>query len=153
MSWLLFGVFAALMCAAVPLAVALGLSATAVIVAAKMGIMSVPTTVYSGIAKYPLIALPVFILAGMIFERSGVAARLVRLAEAMVGKRAGGLAIAAVLVCMVLGGISGSGPADAAAVGRQDRAHDEVGRRRGEERNRGRDVRRSADAPQAGSPP
>lgn len=117
MSWLLFAVFAGLMCAAVPLAVALGLSATAVIVAAKMGIMSVPTTVYSGIAKYPLIAVPVFILAGMIFERSGVAARLVRLAEAIVGKRAGGLAIAAVLVCMILGGISGSGPADAAAVG------------------------------------
>jgi tripartite ATP-independent transporter DctM subunit len=79
--------------------------------------MSVSTTVYSGIAKYPLIAIPVFILAGMIFERSGVAARLVRLAEAIVGKRAGGLAVAAVLVCMVLGGISGSGPADAAAVG------------------------------------
>ena len=117
MSWLLFGVFVALTAAAVPLAVALGLSATAVIVAAKMGLMSVPTTVYSGIAKYPLIALPVFILAGMIFERSGVAARLVRLAESIVGKRSGGLAVAAVLVCMVLGGISGSGPADAAAVG------------------------------------
>ncbi len=117
MSALLFGVFALLMCAAVPLAVALGLAAVSVIVAANMGIMSVPTTVYSGIAKYPLIAIPVFILAGMIFERSGVAARLVRLAEAIVGKRAGGLAAAAVLVCMVLGGISGSGPADAAAVG------------------------------------
>ncbi|MEW5864367.1 MAG: TRAP transporter large permease [Pseudomonadota bacterium] len=114
---LLFGVFVLLMVAGVPLAVALGLSGTAVIVAAKMGIMSVPTTVYSGIAKYPLIALPVFILAGMIFERSGVAARLVRLAESIVGKTAGGLAVAAVLVCMILGGISGSGPADAAAVG------------------------------------
>ncbi len=117
MSWILFGVFMVLMCAGVPLAVALGLSATAVIVAARMGIMSVPTTVYSGIAKYPLIAIPVFILAGMIFERSGVAARLVRLAESIVGKRSGGLAVAAVLVCMILGGISGSGPADAAAVG------------------------------------
>jgi len=117
MSWLMFGVFVALMCAAVPLAVALGLSGVTVIVAAKMGIMSVPNTVYSGIAKYPLIALPVFILAGMIFERSGVAARLVRLAESVVGKSSGGLAVAAVLVCMILGGISGSGPADAAAVG------------------------------------
>jgi tripartite ATP-independent transporter DctM subunit len=116
-SWILFGVFTLLMCAAVPLAVALGLSGAAVIVAAKMGIMSVPTTVYSGIAKYPLIAIPVFILAGMIFERSGVAGRLVRLAESIVGKRSGGLAVAAVLVCMILGGISGSGPADAAAVG------------------------------------
>lgn len=117
MSWLLFGVFVVLMCAAVPLAVTLGLSGVAVILAAKMGIMSVPNTVYSGIAKYPLIALPVFILAGMIFERSGVAARLVRLAESIVGKSSGGLAVAAVLVCMILGGISGSGPADAAAVG------------------------------------
>ena len=117
MSWLLFGAFVLLMCAGVPLAVALGLSAAATIVASGMGIMSVPSTVYSGIAKYPLIAIPVFILAGMIFERSGVAARLVRFAESVVGKRAGGLAIAAVLVCMVLGGISGSGPADAAAVG------------------------------------
>jgi tripartite ATP-independent transporter DctM subunit len=117
MSWVLFGAFVLLMVAGVPLAVALGLSAAAAIVASNMGIMSVPTTVYSGIAKYPLIAIPVFILAGMIFERSGVAARLVRFAEAIVGKRAGGLAVAAVLVCMVLGGISGSGPADAAAVG------------------------------------
>lgn len=117
MAWLLFIVFVFLMVAGVPLAVALGLSAVTVIVAGQMGIMSVPTTVYSGIAKYPLIAIPVFILAGMIFERSGVAGRLVRLAEAIVGKRSGGLAIAAVLVCMVLGGISGSGPADAAAVG------------------------------------
>jgi len=117
MSWLLFGSFVVLMLAAVPLAVTLGLSGVVVILAAKMGIMSVPNTVYSGIAKYPLIALPVFILAGMIFERSGVAARLVRLAESVVGKSSGGLAVAAVLVCMILGGISGSGPADAAAVG------------------------------------
>jgi tripartite ATP-independent transporter DctM subunit len=117
MSAVLFGTFVLLMCLGVPLAVALGLSAAAAIVASNMGIMSVPTTVYSGIAKYPLIAIPVFILAGMIFERSGVASRLVRLAESIVGKRAGGLAVAAVLVCMVLGGISGSGPADAAAVG------------------------------------
>jgi tripartite ATP-independent transporter DctM subunit len=116
-SWVLFGAFVLLMLAGVPLAVSLGLSAAAAIAAAQMGMMSVSTTVYSGIAKYPLIAIPVFILAGMIFERSGVAARLVRLAEAVVGKRAGGLAAAAVLVCMVLGGISGSGPADAAAVG------------------------------------
>lgn len=117
MSWLLFGVFTVLMCAAVPLAVALGLSGVAVIAAAKMGLMSIPTTVYGGIGKYPLIAIPVFILAGLIFERSGVAARLVTLAEAIIGKRRGGLAMAAVLVCMILGGISGSGPADAAAVG------------------------------------
>ncbi|MGE0718075.1 MAG: TRAP transporter large permease [Alphaproteobacteria bacterium] len=112
----LFLGFAALLLAGVPIAIALGLSAAAVIAHAGLGIMAVPTNTYTGIAKYPLLAIPVFVLAGLIFERSGVAARLVRLATAMVGQRGGALGIVAVLVCMVMGGISGSGPADAAAV-------------------------------------
>lgn len=112
---LLFGFFA-LMFAGVPIAVALGLVAAGVIAHAGLGIMAIPTGTYTGIAKYPLLAIPVFILAGLIFERSGVAARLVTLATAIVGQRGGGLGIVAVLVCMVMGGISGSGPADAAAV-------------------------------------
>ena len=116
MNMLLFIVFFALMIAGVPLGVSMGLSATALVVLADLGIMSVPTSVYTGIAKYPLLAIPVFVLAGMVFERSGVALRLVRFAVAVVGDRRGGLALAAILVCMVLGGISGSGPADAAAV-------------------------------------
>jgi len=116
MSLLLFAVFLVLMFAGVPLAVALGLSGTALIYLADLGLMSLPTSVYTGIAKYPLLAIPVFVLAGLVFERSGVALRLVRFAMAIVGERRGGLALAAILVCMVLGGISGSGPADAAAV-------------------------------------
>ncbi|BBK40382.1 C4-dicarboxylate ABC transporter [Allostella vacuolata] len=112
----LFLGFLALLLGGVPIAVALGLSATAVIAHAGLGIMSVPTGTYTGIAKYPLLAIPVFILAGLIFERSGVAGRLVTLATAIVGQRGGALGIVAVLVCMVMGGISGSGPADAAAV-------------------------------------
>ena len=116
MSLLLFVVFMALMFAGVPLGVAMGLAGTAVIYFADLGLMSLPTSVYTGIAKYPLLAIPVFVLAGMVFERSGVALRLVRFAVAIVGERRGGLALAAILVCMVLGGISGSGPADAAAV-------------------------------------
>ncbi|WP_374450056.1 TRAP transporter large permease subunit, partial [Stella sp.] len=112
---LLVGFFA-LMLAGVPIAVSLGLVAAGVIAHAGLGIMSVPTNTYTGIAKYPLLAIPVFILAGLIFERSGVAARLVTLATALVGQRGGALGVVAVLVCMVMGGISGSGPADAAAV-------------------------------------
>lgn len=114
---ILFGMFTLLMCAGVPLAVALGLAGTAVIAAAGLGMMSVPTNLYGGIAKYPLLAIPVFILAGLVFERTGVAASMVKFASAIVGTRRGGLAVTAILVCMILGGISGSGPADAAAVG------------------------------------
>lgn len=115
-SLVLFGVFFALLFLGMPLAVALGMAGIAVISMLKLGIMALPTNVWTGIAKYPLLALPVFIVAGMMFERSGVAERLVRFAVACVGHRPGGLAIVAVVVCMVLGGISGSGPADAAAV-------------------------------------
>ncbi|SMP75716.1 TRAP transporter large permease [Noviherbaspirillum suwonense] len=115
-SIILFLGFALLMAIGAPLAVALGVSGTAVILIEGLGIMSVPTNAYNGVAKYPLLALPVFILAGMMFERAGVALRIVRFASAIVGRRRGAQGIVAILVCMFLGGISGSGPADAAAV-------------------------------------
>src|SRR5690606_16302602 len=101
-----------------PIAVALGLGGVVGILigldTAALG--TVGTNTYNGIAKYPLIAIPLFILTGMVFERSGVAARLVGFAQACIGPRKGGLALVAVLVCMIMGGMSGSGPADAAAV-------------------------------------
>ena len=116
MDWVLFGVFVLLMLCGVPLGIALGLAGTAVIGMAGLGIMSVPTSVYTGIAKYPLLAIPGFVLAGLIFERAGVARSMVNFAASLVGRRHGALAITAILVCMILGGISGSGPADSAAV-------------------------------------
>ncbi|KAB2849590.1 MAG: TRAP transporter large permease [Hyphomicrobiaceae bacterium] len=113
---ILLGGFFLLIFLGTPLGVALGLAGTAVLLVADLGILAVPTDVWTGIAKYPLLALPMFVLAGMVFERSGVAERLVRFVAALVGRRTGGLAIVAIIVCMILGGISGSGPADAAAV-------------------------------------
>lgn len=116
MSWLLFGGFLVLLVAGVPLATALGATGALVVLSANLGAMSIASNVYSSLAKYPLLALPVFILAGMIFERAGVAAKLVTFVGALVGRRHGAQAVVAILVCMFLGGISGSGPADAAAV-------------------------------------
>jgi len=113
---LLFGGFLLLMLAGVPLATALGISGAVVILAADLGSMSIAANVYSSLAKYPLLALPVFILAGMIFERAGVAAKLVAFVSALIGPRRGAQGAVAIIVCMFLGGISGSGPADAAAV-------------------------------------
>ena len=116
MSLLLFGGFLLLLVAGVPLATALGITGAAVILAADLGAMSIASNVYSSLAKYPLLALPVFILAGMIFERAGVAAKLVAFVSALIGPRRGAQGAVAIIVCMFLGGISGSGPADAAAV-------------------------------------
>jgi tripartite ATP-independent transporter DctM subunit len=113
---LLLGLFFLLLFAGAPIGVALGLSGTVVLAVFELGIMALPTNAWTGIAKYPLLALPMFVLAGMVFERAGVAERLVRFVAVLVGPRRGGLALVAIIVCMILGGISGSGAADAAAV-------------------------------------
>lgn len=115
--WMLLA-FAGLLIAGVPVAFSLALAGAVGILSGLSPAMlaTLGTNTYNGIAKYPLIAIPLFILTGLIFERSGVALRLVRFAQALIGPRHGGLALVAVLVCMIMGGMSGSGPADAAAV-------------------------------------
>ena len=114
----LVSLFAILLAIGAPIAVALGLAGFAAIAVGldANALQSVAQITYNSIAKYPLIAIPLFVLTGAVFERAGVAARLVTFMQAIVGPRKGGLALVAVLVCMILGGMSGSGPADAAAV-------------------------------------
>jgi tripartite ATP-independent transporter DctM subunit len=113
----LFLSFVALFVAGAPIAVALGLAGCAAIWLADLNLLAAPTNAYTGIAKYPLLAVPMFVLVGSIFDRSGVALRLVNFASAIIGRGAGSLAAVTVIVSMFLGGISGSGPANAAAVG------------------------------------
>jgi C4-dicarboxylate transporter DctM subunit len=113
----LFAAFCLMLAGAVPIGVALGLAGALAIVLAGVPLLTMPTQVYTGMAKYPLIALPMFILVGSVFDRAGVADRLVRFATVLVGAGRGALATVAVLVAMVMGGISGSGPATSAAVG------------------------------------
>ncbi len=114
---LIFAVFAALMLLGVPIGVALMLGGAVGIGLGELGWLAIPNNFYAGIAKYPLLALPMFVLVGSIFDRSGVAQRLVTLATALVGRGPGMLPLVAIAVAMFLGGISGSGPANAAAVG------------------------------------
>jgi tripartite ATP-independent transporter DctM subunit len=114
---ILFVAFLAMLLGGVPIGVALGLAGALCIQLADQSLMAMPTNVYAGIAKYPLIALPMFVLVGSVFDRTGVALRLVRFATALVGAGRGALATVSVLVAMVMGGISGSGPATSAAVG------------------------------------
>ena len=119
---LLFLAFIALMLLGVPIGAALGLAGAACIALANsdaqwMGLLAVPQNFYAGLGKYPLLAIPMFVLVGSIFDRSGVALRLVNFAVAIVGRGPGMLPLVAIVVAMFLGGISGSGPACAAAVG------------------------------------
>jgi C4-dicarboxylate transporter DctM subunit len=113
----LFLTFAVLFVLGAPIAVALGLAGSFAIWLADLGVLAVPTSTYTGIAKYPLLAIPMFVLLGALFDRSGVAAKMVDFTAALIGRRPGALAAVTVIVAMMLGGISGSGPANAAAVG------------------------------------
>jgi tripartite ATP-independent transporter DctM subunit len=119
---LLFVVFVVMMLMGVPIGAALGLAGAACIALANAdvqwwGLLAVPQNFYAGLGKYPLLAIPMFVLVGSIFDRSGVALRLVNFAISIVGRGPGMLPLVAIVVAMFLGGISGSGPANAAAVG------------------------------------
>ncbi|HMT65413.1 MAG TPA: TRAP transporter large permease subunit, partial [Ottowia sp.] len=119
---LLFTLFIVTMLMGVPIGASLGLAGAAAIALANaqtpwFGLLAVPQNFYAGLGKYPLLAIPMFVLVGSIFDRSGVAARLVNFATAIVGRGPGMLPLIAIAVAMFMGGISGSGPATAAAVG------------------------------------
>jgi C4-dicarboxylate transporter, DctM subunit len=119
---ILFAAFFGLMFLGVPIGVALGVGGMVAIMLENpdtmlWGTLAAPQNFHAGIAKYPLLALPMFVLVGSIFDRSGVAKRMVNFAIACTGRGPGMLPVVAILVAMVLGGISGSGPANAAAVG------------------------------------
>ena len=101
----------------VPIAVALGFSALVIVWGWDMGIGMISYNFFAGVAKFPLLAIPFFILAGYIMERAGIAARSIELMEALVGDKTGGLAVASVAVCTFWGAVSGSGPATVAALG------------------------------------
>lgn len=115
---LMIGSFLLALILGIPVAYALGIGGVVGIVTGLSPDMlqSLGSNTYNAVAKYPLVAIPLFILAGAIFERAGVASSLVRFAQALIGPRHGGLAVVAILVCLIMGGMSGSGPADAAAV-------------------------------------
>jgi tripartite ATP-independent transporter DctM subunit len=114
---MLFLGFFLLLLLGTPIAVAIAVPSFLVIWAADLGTAVIAPNFFAGIAKFPLLAIPLFILAGFILERCGISQRIIRFANLLVGRRRGGLAIVAIGVCVFFGGVSGSGPADAAAIG------------------------------------
>ena len=74
-------------------------------------------SMFGGIDSFPLLAVPMFILSGIIMARGGISKRLFDLFSFFIGKRTAGLPCAAVITCLFYGAISGSGPATVAAVG------------------------------------
>ena len=113
----LFGCFAILLLLGSPIAVALGVSAMLTFLYVGTDLSSIVQIAFNSVNSFPIMALPAFVLAGALMDCAGISKRLVHVAETMVGKVNGGLAITTVLACVFFGAISGSGPATTAAVG------------------------------------
>jgi tripartite ATP-independent transporter DctM subunit len=116
---LLFGSVVALVLINVPIAVSLGIVALTAMVASH-GTAILPNlalVTYSGATNFPLLAIPLFILAGAIMNASGISQRLIAFASALFGWIRGGLAHVSIGASMFFAEISGSAVADVAALG------------------------------------
>ena len=107
-----------LMFIGVPVAVSLGLAGSVTIMLfSPDSVRSLAIKLFETSEHYTLLAIPFFLLSGAFMTTGGVAKRLIDFANACVGHIRGGLAISAVLACMLFAALSGSSPATVAAVG------------------------------------
>lgn len=77
----------------------------------------IPSTLYTSTDTFPLMAIPLFVLAGALMEGGGLTKRLVALSDSLVGHVTGGLAVITVITCMFFGALSGSSAATVVAIG------------------------------------
>jgi TRAP transporter, DctM subunit len=110
-------VFVGGLLAGVPVAVTLGLSSLAYLLAAGIPLVVIPQKMYAGIDVFVLLCIPGFILAGNLMNAGGITGRIIRFANALVGWMRGGLGLSNVAGSMLFGGISGTAVADAASIG------------------------------------
>lgn len=114
---LLFGVFFALVAIGTPIAAAMGLSVGAYFLVNGIPMSLFIQQVTAGAGSFPMLAVPLFILAGLIMGRGGAAKRLIDFANSLVGFLWGGLAQVSIVGSMFFAGVSGSSIADAAGIG------------------------------------
>ena len=116
---LVFVVFLVAIALSVPIGVSMILgSAAPIFIMGKGGsIVQLLNNAFSGANSTPILAVPLFILGGVIMARGGISRRLFNFFSYFVGRLPGGLPCAVILTCLFYGAISGSGPATTAAVG------------------------------------
>lgn len=111
-------VFVALLLIGIPIAFALGGAALAyLLLKGGLSLTLLVQTTFAGMASFPLLAIPLFMLAGALMNESGITRDLVRFARLLLGSISGGLGLATILACAIFAAISGSAVATAVAVG------------------------------------
>lgn len=116
--FLLFATLAVCLLIGVPIAVSLGVSAlVAIYFGTDLPLDLVAQKAFTSLDSFPLLAIPFFMLAGVLMGKGGISRRLLDLASSLVGWVSGGLSLVTVVACMFFAAISGSGPATVAAIG------------------------------------
>lgn len=117
---LLFGIFFILLLFRVPIAIAIATASVAcvgLLLTFDFGVFVGAQRMVQGINSFTLLAVPFFILSGLLMNSGGIAQRLIDLSEALMGKVPGSLAVTNILGNAMFGSISGSGSAAASAMG------------------------------------
>lgn len=114
----LFSLFIILFLLNVPIAISLAMSTIAVIMATSdFNMMMIPQRMFAGLNSAPLMAIPGYVLAGVLMSKGGVSKYLINALRSWIGHLPGGLSVVTILSCMIFAAISGSSPATAAAIG------------------------------------
>ena len=107
----------------VPVYISLGATGTIGLIIIALGpgfgnpLIVIPQSIYTGIGFFPLLAIPLFIFAGEIMNKSGITDRLIRFSVVLIGRMPASLANANIVASMFFGGITGSAQADTSAIG------------------------------------
>jgi C4-dicarboxylate transporter DctM subunit len=101
----------------VPLSISMGLTGFVLVMLEGIPIEVTAQRFVTGVDSFPLLAVPFFLLAGALMNTGGITERLVRFANALVGRFTGGLGHVVVVVNMIMAGMSGSAVADCAGTG------------------------------------
>jgi tripartite ATP-independent transporter DctM subunit len=109
--------FTILLVLGVPVAFSIGLSSVATILAAELPVAVVTQKMLGGMQVFSFLAIPFFIFAGELMLYGGIAERIVKFANSLVGHVRGGLGMSNVLGCTLFGGVAGSPLADVSAMG------------------------------------
>ena len=119
MGWVVLGSVIGLAALNVPIGFTLAIATIVVVLMQGTApLEAIPLMIFGGASKFPLLAIPLFILTGGLMTSSGISNRLINLASALVGFIRGGLAMVTIVASMFFGEISGSAVAGAAAIGK-----------------------------------
>ena len=100
-----------------PLFVSVGLTTVLALYLIDIPQTLLAQTGYNSLTPFPLLTIPLFVLAGRLMEVGGMASRMIAIATSLVGAYRGSMGLVTVFACMLFAALSGSGPATTAAIG------------------------------------